>query len=141
MTTINKNLLRVLSEARARTGLGQAEFAARFGLKQQTYNNYEKGRVPKKRMALNALADGLKMSVDDLLGLNTAYNNNHDDRGEIVVNEPPDTRFALADRNWKSTSTQKLEALLEACIEDRDYGAVAKVANELLNRKIQEKLK
>jgi transcriptional regulator with XRE-family HTH domain len=141
MTTINKNLSRVLSEARARTGLGQAEFAARFGLKQQTYNNYEKGRVPKKRMALTALADGLKMSVDDLLGLNAPYNNNNDGRGDIVVNEQSDIRFALADRNWKLASTEKLEAILEACIEDRDYGAVAKVADELLNRKIQERMK
>lgn len=141
MTTINKNLSRVLSEARARTGLGQAEFAARFGLKQQTYNNYEKGRVPKKRMALTALADGLKMSVDDLLGLNSSYNNNHDDRSELVVNDPSGSGYAFAAPNWKQASTEKLEALLEACIEDRDYGAVGKVADELLNRKIQEKLK
>jgi len=57
------------------------------------------------------------------------------------VEETMDIRYAVADINWKRASTEKLEALLEACIEDRDYGAVAKVADELLNRKIQEKLK
>jgi transcriptional regulator with XRE-family HTH domain len=136
MTTINKNLSRVLSEARARTGLGQTEFGARFGLKQQTYNNYEKGRVPKKRMALNAIADGLKMSVDDLLGLSGPYNKNNsdnNDRGDSVVEETP--------QKWKSASTDKLKNMLGECIEDRDYGAVVKIADELLNRKIQERLK
>lgn len=57
------------------------------------------------------------------------------------IEDPCDMRYATALQPWKSATIEQLESLLKECVEDRDYGAVTKVADELLNRKIQEKLK
>ncbi len=57
------------------------------------------------------------------------------------VEETPDIRYSVAPRGLDAASTDALENLLESFVQEKDYGVVGKLADELLHRKINEKLK
>jgi transcriptional regulator with XRE-family HTH domain len=120
-----------LRQLRINAELTMDELSEKTGVPRSSIGAFEKGTRPLKPEHRHALESVLGSEIVEF------STESLPDR----VEERPDNRYALADKPWKSAPTQQLEDLLTRCVSEKDYGAVGKVADELLNRKIQEKLK
>ena len=89
----------------ARGARSQAEFARLLGIKhQQTYQNYERGRIPKADV-LQQIASRMSMTVEDLLSAPAAaYRQVHERRAEYGA---ASRRKAMIDaENWKTAEIE-----------------------------------
>lgn len=59
-----------LKEARVRRGLSQKDIAEEIGVAKSTYSLYESGNREPNVQTIKKIADVLKVSADELLGLN-----------------------------------------------------------------------
>jgi transcriptional regulator with XRE-family HTH domain len=67
--SVPKALGEVLALAREKTGLNQADFAARVGLATESYARIERGESDARASTVAALAKELRVSANVLLGL------------------------------------------------------------------------
>ena len=87
---------------RIRGSRSQADFALLLGVKQQTYSNWERGRVEPSLSVLAGIAKHFNVSVDWLLGLD-------DNRGMVRVTA---TDHSVAANNSTVSDSAEVSRLL-----------------------------
>jgi transcriptional regulator with XRE-family HTH domain len=119
------------------------ELAIRARISAPSISGWRNGPSWPRQRHLEDVAAALHVSADWLIGDSDSEPNWNSflEKQPLRVEEEPDIGCGAPLRSWKFAPTNKLEILLEECLEDRDYGAVSKVADELFNRKIQGRLK
>jgi transcriptional regulator with XRE-family HTH domain len=97
-----KAIGRRIRELRRRQGMTQIELAAELGINQSAVSDYEKGEVRIHAAMLAGLAKVLKVSADEILGLEKVRGNGH----------TPDRRFLRRIERLHRLSRRDQQAIL-----------------------------
>ncbi len=109
----DKAISRRLAEIRRSRGLTQVELAAKLGLNQPLISQYERGDIRMHGSLVAAFAKALRVSADELLGLQPTKGNGL----------PKDRRFLRRLEKIESLSRRDKQALLRTI--DRFLGGAA----------------
>lgn len=141
---IKSEFIRRLDLALLKNGISEdKDLAQRARISAPSISGWRRTDSWPRQRHLEDISAVLNVSPEWLLGDSDLEPNWEALRGNpLRINEEESAiRYSVAPQQWRSAPTDRLENLLEQCVEEKNYGAVAKVADELLNRKIQEKLK
>jgi transcriptional regulator with XRE-family HTH domain len=115
---------RPMIEARESMGMTQAEFAEHIGISSNYVYLIESGKKPPGPKIIEKLERLESKKSDDFL-----------------VQEEAALPYGSPFKIFNAIPTARLETLLKECAEERDWLTIEKVATELANRKITDKLK
>lgn len=108
------------------------ELAKITDIPRSTISAYERGSRPLSHDAL--------MKLTEFFGVEKRSITTPTLHEQSIIN--PRSEFS-SDRQikWSNASTSQLELLIKNAVEEKDWGSVKKISDELFSRKLMEKLK